>query len=44
MGMTWALLVVIAVFGKFELGAWVGYLFFGLYGVYLWDACFWHNK
>merc|ERR1712232_1215793 len=35
---TWALLVFIVYQANFELHKWVGYLFFGLYVVYLYDA------
>ena len=40
MGGTWALLVALAVFYKYKLYTWMGYFFFVLYGVYLYDACF----
>ncbi|CAD7971830.1 unnamed protein product [Amoebophrya sp. A25] len=40
MGGTWALLVALAYNYKFKLYPWMGYTFFVLYFVYLYDACF----
>lgn len=40
---TWLLLVVLAVGNGFSLENWMGWLFFGLYAVYLVDACFVHT-
>ncbi|CAD7961611.1 unnamed protein product [Amoebophrya sp. A120] len=44
MGGTWLLLVMLAVGNDYGLQPWMGYLFFGLYAVYLVDACFIHTS